>query len=55
MEPRFADKLTLEYAVPPRRRSLAAMIDLELWAAVGVVVALLVGDAGCIVLILLRG
>jgi hypothetical protein len=55
METRVVDKLTLDYASRRRRRTLAERIDLELWAAVGVVVALLVADLGCIVLILLRG
>jgi hypothetical protein len=55
MGPDAADKVILEYAAPPRRRPLGTVIDLELWAVVGVVVALLVADAGCIVLILLRG
>ena len=47
--------IALEYATVRRRRRLAEVIDVELWAAVGVVVALLVADVGCIVLILLRG
>ena len=55
MDRQFADKLTLDYASRRRRRTLAQTIDLELWAAVGVVVALLVVDVGCIVVILLRG
>jgi hypothetical protein len=50
----FADKLTLDYASRRRRRTLAQTIDVELWAVVGVAVALLVGDVGCIVLILLH-
>ena len=54
MLPRFADKLTLDYATRQRRRTLAQTIDLELWAAVGLVVALLMLDFGCIVVILLR-
>jgi hypothetical protein len=55
MEHPIADKLTLDYATRRRRRTLAETIDLELWAAVGLVVALLVADLGCIVLVLLRG
>ena len=55
MDPQFADKLTLDYATRRRRRTLAEVIDVELWAAIGVVVALLVADVACIVLILLRG
>jgi hypothetical protein len=55
MEYPFAQKLTLNYAARRRRRTLAQVIDLELWAAVGLVVALLVLDLGCIVVILLRG
>jgi hypothetical protein len=55
MNPQLADKLTLDYASRRRRRTLAEVIDVELWAAVGVVVALLVVDVGCIVLIFLRG
>ena len=51
----IADKLTLNYATRRRRRTLAETIDLELWAAVGVVVALLAADFVCIVLILMRG
>ena len=52
----FAQKVTLDYAHRPRRRrTLAQAIDLELWAAVGLVVALLMLDFGCIVVILLRG
>jgi hypothetical protein len=54
METQFADKLTLDYACRRRRRSLSEMIDVELWAVVGLVVALLIGDLGCIVLILLH-
>ena len=54
-DPQFADKLTLDYASRRRRRTLAQTIDVELWAAVGVVVALLIADVGFIVLILLRG
>ena len=45
----------LDYATRRRRRTLTERIDVELWVAVGVVVALLVADLGCIVLILLRG
>jgi len=55
MQPRLADKLTLDYATRRRRRTLAQTIDLELWAAIGVVVALLLADFVCIVLILMRG
>ena len=51
----LADKLTLDYATRRRRRTVAETIDLELWAAVGVVVALLAADFVCIVLILMRG
>jgi hypothetical protein len=54
MNPQLVDKLILDYASRRRRRPLAATIDLELWAVVGVAVALLVGDLGCIVLILLN-
>jgi hypothetical protein len=50
-----ADKLTLNYATRRRRRTLAETMDLELWAAVGVVIALLAADFACIVLILMRG
>jgi len=53
MDHPLADKLTLDYATRRRRRTVMETIDLELWAAVGVVVALLVADLGCIVLILL--
>ena len=55
MQSRFADKVTLDYASRRRRRTLAQTIDVELWAAVGVVVALLVADVGCILVLLLRG
>jgi hypothetical protein len=55
MDPQSADKLMLDYAARRRRRTLAQRIDVELWTAVGVVVALLVADVGCIVLILLHG
>ena len=54
MTPPFANKITLDYATRRRRRSLTQIVDVELWAAVGVVVALLVADLGCIVMILLR-
>ena len=54
MNPQLVDRLILDYASRRRRRPLAAIIDLELWAVVGVAVALLVGDLGCIVLILLH-
>jgi len=46
---------TLDYATRRRRRTLAQTIDLELWAAVGLVLALLMLDLGCIIVILLRG
>ena len=57
MQPPLADKLMLDYATrrPRQRRTLAQTIDVELWAAVGLVVALLMLDLGCIVVILLRG
>jgi hypothetical protein len=45
----------LDYASRRPRRTLRQLIDVELWAAVGVVVALLMLDLGCIVFILLRG
>ena len=54
MDHPFADKLMLNYASPRRRRTLTQLIDVEFWAAVGVVVALLMLDLGCIVFILLR-
>ena len=55
MEPQLAEKVTLDYASRRRRRTLAQTVDLELWAAVGVVVALLAADVACIVLLILRG
>jgi hypothetical protein len=51
----FAQKVTLDYAHRPRRRrTLAQRFDFDLWAAVGLVIALLMLDFGCIVAILLR-
>ena len=55
MRPTPSNTITLDYARARPRRRLDQVIDVELWAAVGVVVALLVVDVGCIVLILLRG
>jgi hypothetical protein len=55
MDHPFADKLTLDYASRRRRRTLAEIVDVELWAAVGVVVALLAADVACIIIILLPG
>ena len=43
----------LDYASVRRRRRLAEVIDVELWAVVGLVVALLLLDLACIMLILL--
>ena len=48
-----ATSTTLDYAPVRRRRTLAEVIDVELWAVVAVVVALVAADAACIVLVLL--
>jgi hypothetical protein len=52
MTPDPNDNAILDYASAPRRRRLAEIVDVELWAAVGVVVALLAADVACIIILL---
>jgi hypothetical protein len=54
MESNAATTTTLDYATVRRRRRVAEVIDVELWAVVGVVAVLLLLDGACIIFLLLR-